>query len=108
MERQKRLRIIQVCLLIFGLLIVFFTYKLNNKSFTEKTNSKLNGVSKQDLKNTTKTEGDVFYNIEYVGLDLAGNRYILKSKEAYTDKNSTEIINLKLVEAVFTLKMELY
>tara|TARA_Y200000002_G_C22399813_1_gene545119 strand:- start:104 stop:706 length:603 start_codon:yes stop_codon:yes gene_type:complete len=104
MERQKRLRIIQVCLLIFGLLIVFFTYKLNNKSFTEKTNSKLNDVSKQDLKDTTKTEGDVFYNIEYVGLDLAGNRYILKSKEAYTDKNSTEIINLKLVEAVFYFK----
>ena len=104
MERQKRLRIIQVCLLIFGLLIVFFTYKLNNKSFTDKTNSKLNDVSKQDLKDTTKTEGDVFYNIEYVGLDLAGNRYILKSKEAYTDKNSTEIINLKLVEAVFYFK----
>tara|TARA_X000000950_G_scaffold175625_1_gene213413 strand:- start:1300 stop:1902 length:603 start_codon:yes stop_codon:yes gene_type:complete len=104
MERQKRLRIIQVCLLIFGLLIVFFTYKLNNKSFTEKTNSKLNDVSKQDLKDITKTEGDVFYNIEYVGLDLAGNRYILKSKEAYTDKNSTEIINLKLVEAVFYFK----
>ena len=104
MERQKRLRIIQVCLLIFGLLIVFFTYKLNNKSFTDKTNSKLNDVSKQDLKDITKTEGDVFYNIEYVGLDLAGNRYILKSKEAYTDKNSTEIINLKLVEAVFYFK----
>ena len=104
MERQKRLRIIQVCLLIFGLLIVFFTYKLNNKSFTEKTNSKLNDVSKQDLKDITKSEGDVFYNIEYVGLDLAGNRYILKSKEAYTDKNSTEIINLKLVEAVFYFK----
>ena len=104
MERQKRLRIIQVCLLIFGLLIVFFTYKLNNKSFTDKTNSKLNDVSKQDLKDTTKTEGDVFYNIEYVGLDLAGNRYILKSKEAFTDKSSTEIINLKLVEAVFYFK----
>ena len=85
-------------------MIVFFTYKLNNKSFTEKTNSKLNDVSKQDLKDITKTEGDVFYNIEYVGLDLAGNRYILKSKEAYTDKNSTEIINLKLVEAVFYFK----
>ena len=29
-----------------------------------------------------KNEDDIFYNIEYSGLDLVGNRYILKSKEA--------------------------
>ena len=46
----------------------------------------------------------IFYDIEYVGLDLAGNRYILKSKEAFTDKNSPEVINLKLVEATFYFK----
>ena len=30
---------------------------------------------------------DVFYNIKYPGLDLAGNRYILNAKKAKTDKN---------------------
>ena len=104
MERKKKLRLTQICLLIFGLLIVFFTYKVNNKNFTEKTKLKRIDISNQNLEDLNKTEGDVFYDIEYVGLDLAGNRYILKSKEAFTNKNSTEVINLKLVEATFYFK----
>ena len=104
MERKKRLRIIQSFLLIFSLLIIFFTYKLNNKNFTEKSDFKTTNIVNQNLGDLNKTEGDVFYDIEYVGLDLAGNRYILKSKEAFTNKNSTEIINLKLVEATFYFK----
>ncbi len=104
MERKKRLRIIQIFLLFFSLLILFFTYKLNNKIFTEKSDFKTNDILNQNLGDLNKTEGDVFYDIEYVGLDLAGNRYILKSKEAFTNKNSTKIINLKLVEATFYFK----
>ena len=104
MERKKRLRIIQIFLLIFSLLIIFFTYKLNNKNFTEKSDFKTTDIVNQNLGDLNKTEGDVFYDIEYVGLDLAGNRYILKSKEAFTNKNSTEVINLKLVEATFYFK----
>ena len=104
MERKKRLRITQICLLIIGLLIVFFTYKVNNKNFAEKTKLETIDVSNQNLEDLNKTEGDIFYDIEYVGLDLAGNRYILKSKEAFTKTNSTEVINLKLVEATFYFK----
>ena len=104
MERKKRLRITQICLLIVGLLIVFFTYKVNNKNFAEKTKLETIDVSNQNLEDLNKTEGDIFYDIEYVGLDLAGNRYILKSKEAFTKTNSTEVINLKLVEATFYFK----
>ena len=104
MERKKRLRIIQSFLLIFSLLIIFFTYKLNNKNFTEKSDFKTTNIVNQNLGDLNKTEGDVFYDIEYVGLDLAGNRYILKSKEAFTNKNSTEVINLKSVEATFYFK----
>ncbi len=104
MERKKRLRIAQILLFICGLLIVFFTYKLNNKNFTEKTNAKTADTSKQNIKDLNNTEGDVFYNIEYIGLDLSGNRYILKSKEARTSKDVKEIINLKFVEATFYFK----
>ena len=104
MERKKRLRITQICLLIVGLLIVFFTYKVNNKNFAGKTKLETTDISNQNLEDLNKTEGDIFFDIEYVGLDLAGNRYILKSKEAFTNTNSTEIINLKLVEATFYFK----
>ena len=51
-----------------------------------------------------QTEGDIFYNIEYSGLDLAGNRYILKSNEAKTDKTNLDVIEMKIVTANFYFK----
>ena len=46
---------------------------------------------------------DIFYNIQYSGLDLSGNRYIIKSKEAENDKKK-KLVNMKFVEAVFYFK----
>ena len=51
-----------------------------------------------------KSDKDVFYNISYSGLDLAGNRYKLTSKEAYNDKVKEELVNMKSVEAIFYFK----
>ena len=103
-KRKKKLRIIQFSLLIFGCLIIFFTYldeeNVSNETILSKeTQEKL---KKQLSKKTT--EGDVFYNIEYSGLDLSGNRYILRSKEAVTSEISQEIVNMKSVEAMFYFK----
>ena len=57
---------------------------------------------KQQMEN--QTAGDVFYNIEYSGLDLAGNRYILKSEEATPDKSNQDVVRMKLVTAKFYFK----
>ena len=46
----------------------------------------------------------LFFNISYSGLDLAGNRYILKSKEARNSKENQETVNMKYVEANFYFK----
>ena len=48
--------------------------------------------------------GDIFYNIQFSGFDISGNRYILKSAEAYNDKFNQEIVNMKSVNAVFYFK----
>ncbi|MDC0619112.1 hypothetical protein OAO89_02220 [Pelagibacteraceae bacterium] len=103
-ERKKRLRLIQLSLLIFGFLIIFFTYLNKNEFSQEKivTTEKQVKVKKQ-LADQSK-EGDVFYNIEYSGLDLAGNRYILKSDEAYNSKISDKLVNMKNVKALFFFK----
>ena len=55
------------------------------------------------MKNESQ-DGDIFFNIEYSGLDLAGNRFILKSKEALNKKASQEIVKMKFVEAFFYFK----
>ena len=102
--RKKKLRIIQSSLLIVGLLIIFFTYYNKNQPYQEQIISKATQekMKKQLLKEST-SEGDVFYNIEYSGLDLAGNRYNLKSKEAYNSKIKN-VVNMKFVEGIFYFK----
>ena len=104
MERSKKLKIIQIGLLISGLIIILFTYVIDNQISKEEISSlKVDKIIDKSLEeNSDKI--DIFYDIEYVGLDLAGNRYILKSKEAYTDKLLKDTINLKLVKATFYFK----
>ena len=104
MERSKKLKIIQIGLLISGLIIILFTYVIDNQiSKKEISTLKVDKIIDKNLdENSDKI--DIFYDIEYVGLDLAGNRYILKSKEAYTDKLLKDTINLKLVKATFYFK----
>ena len=103
MNRTKKLRLIQISLFLLGALIIFITYKDNSNL------SKNNVVTKEirekvDKQKGLRSSGDIFYNIEYSGLDLSGNRYVLKSKEAITSKSNANIIKMKFVEATFYFK----
>ena len=105
-NRKKKLRITQITLLILGSIIIFYTYLNTDKQnktkeiiISEETKKKI------DKQFTNQTENsDIFYNIEYSGLDLAGNRFILKSKEASNKKTNEEIVSMKFVEAFFYFK----
>ena len=102
MKEKKKLRITQFILLISGLLIIFFTY-INKEKFPSEQFINIETQEKIE-KQLSNQEGDVFFDIEYTGLDLAGNRYVLKSKEAITDKLNQERIKMKNVEAIFYFK----
>ena len=103
-QRKKRLRIIQITLLILGILILYFTY-LNKTNMPDE-----NIISEEIQKKIEKQisekpiDSDIFYNIEYSGLDLSGNRYILRSKEAFSEKTNQAIVQMKSVEALFYFK----
>ena len=102
-ERKKKIKIIQVSLLLVGVLIIFFTYiKKENTSENKIISTEAQKKIKKQMKN--QSEKDIFYNIEYSGLDLAGNRYILKANEATTDELNQDIINMKSVTSTFYFK----
>ena len=106
MQRKIKLRIIQFSLLFIGIIIAFFTYIDSDQSH-RKNKTSLETKKASPTKNLKKGSTDdinVFYNIEYSGLDLSGNRYVLKSKEARTNNSNTEIINIKGVKAFFYFK----
>ena len=105
MERKKKLRIIQIFLVSIGILTLIFTYS-DKVNFNKK-------LITQDLKKESKnkiidknedTAGNVFYNIEYSGLDLAGNRYILRSKSAINNQLNNNMIDMTGVTANFYFK----
>ena len=101
MERKKKLRLFQAILLIVGIIIIFITYTDKGLFLNKKINQKATPLIENE---TTDQKENIFYNIEYSGLDLAGNRYIIKSKEATTNVSNQEIVNMKFVESFFYFK----
>jgi len=102
--RKKRLILIQISLLFFGIFIIFFTY------LQKKQNDNKNIISKETQKkielslDKNTNNADVFYDVSYTGLDLSGNRYILKSKEARNDKFNNELVKMLGLNAFFYFK----
>jgi len=107
MDRKKKLRFIQFTLLLLGILIIFFTYIKRENNLNEELieSSTMKKIEKQ-LSEQETSRNDVFYNIEYSGFDLNGNRYIILSKEAIIEKNSSELVNMKNLSARFYFKNE--
>ena len=103
-DRKKKIKIIQLSLLVIGSLVLFLTYAKKSDSPKEEIVSKEIEERIKNQNTNLPENSDIFYNIEYSGLDLAGNRYILKSKEAFNDKNNQEIVQMKFVEAFFYFK----
>ena len=105
MDRKRKLRFIQITLLLFGLLTIFFTYIKKENNFEENLiTKKTKKILEKQLSNQEDSKNDVFYNIEYSGFDLNGNRYIIVSKEALINKESAELVNMKNVDAKFYFK----
>ena len=104
MNRKKKLRIIQLSLLLISLIILVFSYS-NRFKFSDKTIISKEIQKKVDQQLSSQSnEGDTFYNISFSGLDLSGNRYILNAVEAKNDKIKPEIIYMKEVDAIFYFK----
>jgi hypothetical protein len=100
--RKKKILLIQLFLLIFAILIIYKTYYVKDSNDEEKIISKT--IKKKVLEQNSSENGDIFFDIEYTGLDLNGNRYVLKSKIAKMDELYPEIINMEVVHSVFYFK----
>ena len=97
MNRKRKLRIVQTFLLFLGSIVLILTYY--NKDKSEKkiiSTEEKNEIKNQLLEDLN--EGDMFFNIEYSGLDLEGNRFILKSKKGYNDKSKENFVIMETIQ----------
>ena len=106
MTRKKKLIIAQLSLVTLGFLIIILTYFNNNEKEYEQiiSTEKQKKIKERLSKNNEGKQIDAFYNIQYSGLDLEGNRYILKSLEAYNSDKDQSQIDMINVEASFFFK----
>jgi len=95
-----------LCLISIGILALVFTYsdKINLKKKSSSTQELKKEIDDNMTNNKENAKGNVFYNIEYSGLDLAGNRYILKSQSAINNSLDSDLIDMTGVTAVFYFK----
>ncbi len=100
-KRKKKLLTIQILLFSLATILIFFTYygKNDNKFDNKKTKTETKPIEKDADDKTTS-----FENIEYKGVDLEGNRYIIKSELADFSLENPELINMKIMSAIFYLK----
>jgi hypothetical protein len=103
-NRGKKLRLIQFTLLIVGIIIVLFTYLGNNQS----AKKNLLKIQKKKIESNQKdgslNNANIFYNIEYAGFDLSGNRYVIRSQKAETNQANQNEIYMTGVKAIFYFK----
>ena len=92
----------QILIFIFACSLIFFSYY--NKDFQTlveiKKSKKLIGENVPPV----DKEKNSFENVEYNGIDLNGNRYLLESKEAVFDVDNPEIINMRVMTSTFYFK----
>ena len=103
--KKNKVKLLQFILLSAGVILIILTYSTFKKSSSEKIIPKETKLEiSEKIKKNKDVLGDTFFNVEYSGLDLSGNRYVLKAREASSDISNNELVNLKYVIAIFYLK----
>ena len=100
--RKKKLLLIQISIFIFACSLIFFSYYNQNSQILPEVNKSNNSIRGKKL--LTEKESNTFENIEYNGIDLNGNRYLIKSENADFDVDKPELINMKVMQSIFYFK----
>ncbi len=102
-KRKKNILLIQALIFITAILLIYYTY--GNKSQKVDNSNNISEIAKEDsFKKEGDTQSNTFLDVEYKGVDLRGNRYEVRSEVADFKVDNPEIINMKIMSAVFYFK----
>tara|TARA_X000000368_G_scaffold402265_1_gene376026 strand:- start:99 stop:695 length:597 start_codon:yes stop_codon:yes gene_type:complete len=100
-DRKKKILLIQITLFIIAISLLYFTY-YNKDLDTEKTS--VERIENKEVEESDSKAVNVFEDIEYKGIDLNGNRFTIKSEIADFELETPELINMKIMTAIFYFK----
>ena len=95
--RKKKILLIQIVIFLFATTLLYNTY--TNKNYNENENEEI-------IKVESKSDPDInsFEDVEYTGLDLNGNRYSIKAKNAKFKAEFPELIDMSGMVGFFYFK----
>ena len=103
-KRKKKIILLQSGIFLIAIALIFATYYDKDKKTV--TNSKINESAQlSENKKDAENETTIFYNLEYKGFDLNGNRYSITSKEAETNLEQKDLVYMRGVKTTFYLIM---
>ena len=97
-KRKKKVLSIQILIFFSAILLLYFTYY--KKDFEYGLVKKVDTI--KEKVDSEKTNN--FNNIEYKGVDLNGNRYIVKSETANFEVEKPELIYMQTMKTFFYFK----
>ena len=97
---QKKI-LIQIFLLLAVLIILFYFYNIYFLNKKEKLNNTTINNNELDL---DIKKSNILHNVEYFAEDANGGKYVIKSKFGEIQDSKPDLIFLKEVEAIITLK----
>ena len=100
-DRKKKILLIQITLFIIAISLLYFTY-YNKDLDTEKTS--VERIENKEVEESDSKAVNVFEDIEYKGIDLNGSRFTIKSEIADFELETPELINMKIMSAIFYFK----
>ncbi len=101
-NRKKNILLIQTFIFITAILLIYYTY--GNKLNRVNDEASKSVISKEKNDGENDSQSNRFEDVEYKGVDLRGNRYIIKSETADFKIESPEVINMQVMTAVFYFK----
>ena len=99
-QRKKKLLFIQISIFIFATILLYFAYNDGNninKKTAIKPKDKLDAPLETNKSNN-------FEDVEYKGVDLNGNRYVIQSEKASFEIDKPELIDMEVMHAIFYFK----
>ena len=103
-NRKKNILLIQALIFITAILLIYYTYGNKGQKVDNRNNISDIAKKKGSEKEEDESQSNTFLDVEYKGVDLRGNRYEVRSEEANFKIDSPEIINMKVMNAIFYFK----
>ena len=104
-KKISKKNIIQLSLLFAGLFLIFITYFSSPKKIETTPELAKTQKSEKKISQDENQEGiNRFEDVEYRGVDINGNRYVIGSKYANFTTERPEIINMTQILCTFYFK----